>query len=285
MDVDLRKLRYFMAVAKHRNFSRAAEELHIAQPVLSRQIRALETELNAGLFVRDSRGATLTPAGTQLTLDAGLLLADAETLRRNVTRAARRPRTFTVAFMPGLIVTEPARALGENHPGLTVEVLRTERDNQTAVLHDGRADVSYVRLPVDPHRLVLQPLFSEPRVAVLPADHALAGKTAANIADLADEHLLQHPDVVPEWHEIAAEMRGRRQTAPPRVIRTVEEKLEHVAAGRGIVILPESTATYYQRPDLCHVQLIDIPPTQVALAYLSTRRSSLIAEFVSIATA
>src|ERR1700677_4827825 len=250
MDVDLRKLRYFMAVAEHRNFSRAAEELHIAQPVLSRQIHALEAEIDAALFVRDSRGATLTPAGTQLTLDAEPLLADAETLRRNVTRAARGPRTFTVAFMPGLIVTEPARALGENHPGLTVEVLRTERDNQTAVLHDGRADVSYVRLPVDPHRLALQPLFSEPRVAVLPAAHRLAGKPAADIAELADEHLLQHPDIVPEWRDIATEMRSLRRTAPPRVIRTVEEKLEHVAAGRGIVILPESTATYYQRPDL-----------------------------------
>jgi DNA-binding transcriptional LysR family regulator len=284
MDVDLRKLRYFMAVARLRNFSRAAEELHIAQPVLSRQIRALESELGAALFIRDSRGATLTPAGAQLTLDAEPLLADAEMLRRNVARAARGRRTFTIAFMPGLIVTGPARVLGLNHPDLTVEVLRTGWDSQTAVLHDGRADVSYVRLPVDQHRLQLQPLFSEPRVAALPADHRLAGKPAASITDLAEDHLLQHPDAVPEWRDIAAELRGRRRTAPPRVIHTVEEKLEHVAAGRGIVILPESTATYYQRPDVSYVQLTDIPPTEVALAYASARRSPLIAEFVAIAT-
>jgi len=284
MDVDLRKLRYFMAVARLRNFSRAAEELHIAQPVLSRQIRALESELGAALFIRDSRGATLTPAGAQLTLDAEPLLADAEMLRRNVARAARGRRIFTIAFMPGLIVTGPARVLGLNHPDLTVEVLRTGWDSQTAVLHDGRADVSYVRLPVDQHRLQLQPLFSEPRVAALPADHRLAGKPAASITDLAEDHLLQHPDAVPEWRDIAAELRGRRRTAPPRVIHTVEEKLEHVAAGRGIVILPESTATYYQRPDVSYVQLTDIPPTEVALAYASARRSPLIAEFVAIAT-
>jgi DNA-binding transcriptional LysR family regulator len=285
MDVDLRKLRYFMAVAGHRNFTRAAEELHIAQPVLSRQIHALENELAAALFVRDSRGATLTAAGKQLLLDAEPLLADAENLRRNVARAARGLRTFTIAFMPGLIVTGPARTLGDNHPGLTVEVLRTERDNQTQVLHDGRADVSYVRLPVDPHRLTLHPLFSEPRVAVLPAEHRLAGKTAIGIADLADDHLLQHPDIVPEWRGIAAEMRSRRRTAPPRVMWTVEEKLEHVAAGHGIVILPESTATYYQRPDVSSVPVSDIPLTQVALAYLAARRSPLLTEFAALVTA
>jgi DNA-binding transcriptional LysR family regulator len=283
MDVDLRKLRYFMAVAEHRNFSRAAEELHIAQPVLSRQIRALEGELGAELFVRDSRGTRLTPAGTQLALDAEPLLADAEALRRRVARAARGTGTFIIAFMPGLIVTEPARALARAHPELVVEVLRTGWDSQTAVLHDGRADVSYVRLPVDRHGLALRPLFTEPRVAVLPGDHRLAGKETVGITDLADEHLLQHPDAVPEWREVATEMRNLRRSAPPRTSHTVEEKLEHVATGRGIVILHETVATYYRRPDIAYVHLTDIPPAEIALAWSSSRRSPLIAEFVGIA--
>jgi len=98
MDVDLRKLRYFAAVARQRNFSRAAQELHIAQPVLSRQIRALESELGAVLFVRDRNGAQLTPAGTQLALEAEPLLAAAEALRRRVAQAARKAGQFTVAL-------------------------------------------------------------------------------------------------------------------------------------------------------------------------------------------
>jgi DNA-binding transcriptional LysR family regulator len=284
MDVDLRKLRYFMAVAEHGNFSRAAEALHIAQPVLSRQIRALESELGATLLVRGRTGATLTAAGDQLARDAEPLLADAEALRRSVARAARGPRTFTIAFMPGLIVTEPARELGRAHPELAVEVLRTGWDTQTAVLHDGRADVSYVRLPVDRHGLQLKPLFSEPRVAVLPIDHPLAGKEQASVRDLADDHLLQHPDAVPEWRDIATELRRRRRTSPPRFSHTVEEKLENVASGRGIVILPETTAVYYRRADIAYVQLTDLPPAQTALAWSSTRRSPLITEFVEIAT-
>jgi DNA-binding transcriptional LysR family regulator len=168
-DLDLRKLRYFVAVAEQLHFGRAAEALHIAQPVLSRQIRALEDELNAQLFVRDKRATELTPAGQQLLADAAPMLANADALRRRVTRAARGPGSFIIGFMPGLIVTQAVRALTDLHPQLTVNVLRTSWDDQTAVLHDGRADVSYIRLPVDQSGLRLQALLTEPRVAVLPA--------------------------------------------------------------------------------------------------------------------
>jgi DNA-binding transcriptional LysR family regulator len=264
-DVDLRKLRYFVAVAERLHFGRAAEALHIAQPVLSRQIKALEDELKAQLLVRDKRATELTPAGRQLLADAGPLLASADALRRRVARAARGPGCFTIGFMPGLIVTEAVRALAGRHPQLTVNVLRTNWDDQTAVLHDGRADVSYIRLPVDQSGLQIQALLAEPRVAVLPAGHRLAGKDTISVADLADEHLLQDPDAVPEWRDIATEMRARRRPSPP-VFHTVEEKLEHVAAGHGIVLLPLSTAVFYTRPGVAYSHVSDIPANQVCLA-------------------
>src|ERR1700742_3674817 len=115
-DVDLRKLRYFVAVAERLHFGRAAEALHIAQPVLSRQIKALEDELKAQLFVRDKRATELTPAGRQLLADAGPLLAGADALRRRVARAACGPGSFTVALMPGLILTRAFRALTPRPP-------------------------------------------------------------------------------------------------------------------------------------------------------------------------
>jgi DNA-binding transcriptional LysR family regulator len=282
MDVDLRKLRYFVTVADRLHFGRAAAELHIAQPVLSRQIRALEDELKAQLFVRDRRTTELTPAGEQLLADARPLLAGADALRRRVGRAARGPATFTVGFMPGLIVTAAVRVLRGRHPDLTVDVIRTSWDDQTDVVHDGRADVSYVRLPVDQRGLSVRPLLTEPRVVALPADHRLAGKDAVAIADLADEHLLQDPDAVPEWRDIAAELRTGRRVAAP-VFRAVEEKLEHVAAGHGVVVLPLSTATFYTRPDVVHVPVADIPPNQVSLVWDSSRRSRLLHEFAAIA--
>jgi DNA-binding transcriptional LysR family regulator len=281
-DVDLRKLRYFVAVAEQLHFGRAAEALHIAQPVLSRQIRALEDELKAQLFVRDKRATELTPAGQQLLADAGPLLASADALRRRVVRAARGPGSFTIGFMPGLIVTEAVRALAGRHRQLTVNVLRTGWDDQTDVIRDGRADVSYIRLPADQSGLQVQALLAEPRVAMLPVGHRLAGKDTISIADLADEHLLQDPGAVPEWRDIATEMRTRRRRDAP-VFRTVEEKLEHVAAGHGIVLLPLSTAVFYTRPGVAYSHVSDIPPNQVSLAWDATRRGRLIQDFAAIA--
>jgi DNA-binding transcriptional LysR family regulator len=184
--------------------------------------------------------------------------------------------------MPGLIVTDAVRAMQGRHPQLTVNVLRTSCDDQTEVIHDGRADVSYVRLPADQRGLLSQPLLTEPRVAVLPDDHRLAGKTAISIADLADEHLLQDPEAVPEWRDIATELHTRHRRNAP-IFRTVEEKLEHVAAGHGIVLLPLSTAAFYTRPGVSYTHVSDIPPNQVCLVWDATRRSRLIQDFAAIA--
>jgi DNA-binding transcriptional LysR family regulator len=283
MDLDLRKVRYFVAVAEHLNFGRAAQALHVAQPVLSRQIRALEHELKVQLFERDNRATRLTPAGEALLDDARTLLPAADAAWRRVRDAATGQQTFTIGFMPGLIVTSAVREFSRRHPDLSAEVFRTDWTNQTDVIRDGRVDIGYLRLPVDQHGLSIEPLFSEPRVAVLPADHRLAGKDDVTVADLADQHLLQDPDAVPEWRDIAVELQGRqpRKKIPP--LRTVEEKLEHVAAGHGIVVLPLSTATFYTRPDIIHIPIRDVAPNHVCLAWDSVRRSSLIREYVAIA--
>jgi DNA-binding transcriptional LysR family regulator len=185
--------------------------------------------------------------------------------------------------MPGLIVTPVIRALSVAHPDLVVDVLQTSWTEQVEVLHDGRVDVSYVRLPIDQTGLKVVPLFSEPRLVVLPVDHPLSAKETLSIADLVDEHLLQDPAAVPEWREIASELRSRTSRRPVPTIRTVEEKLERVATGQGIVILPLSTTTFYRRSDVVSIPVDDISPNQVSLAWEATRRSRLIYEFAALA--
>ena len=283
MDLDLRKLRYFVAVAEELNFGRAAQALHIAQPVLSRQIRALEQELGVRLLERDKRGTRLTPAGEALLEDGRALLAAADATRRRARDADAGERVFTVGFMPGLIVTPAVREFSRCHPEVRVEVLRTDWLNQTDTIHDGTVDVGYLRQPVDQRGLTVEPLLSEQRVAVVPAGHRLAGKDAVMVADLAAEHLLQDPEAVPEWRDIAVELRDGRPSGRVPPFRTVEEKLEHVAAGHGIVVLPLSTAVFYTRADISHVLVSDIAPNQVCLAWDSLRRSPLIGDYVAIA--
>ncbi len=131
------------------HFGRAAGRLHIAQPVLSRQIRSLEDELGAEVFDRSRRGTLLTPAGKQLLEDAVPLLASAEALVRRVKSAAQGTQSLTVGFMPGITVTPATIAFTAHHPDVNVRLLRTTWEDQVAVLLDGRADIGVVRLPID----------------------------------------------------------------------------------------------------------------------------------------
>ena len=101
------------------------------------------------------------PAGEALLKDARTLLPAADATRRRVRDVAAGQRTFTVGFMPGLIVTSAVRELSRRHPGLSVEVFRTDWTNQTGLLRDGPVDIGYLRLPADQYGLAIEPLFSE----------------------------------------------------------------------------------------------------------------------------
>ncbi|AZS84637.1 LysR family transcriptional regulator [Streptomyces griseoviridis] len=276
MDLDLRKLRYFVTVAEQLHFGRAADELHIAQPVLSRQIRALEQDLGASLFTRDRHGVELTDAGRQLLADAGPLLASTHAVRRRVSAAARGNRRLMVGFRAGVPVTPAARRFEDRHPDVVVDVQRIEAEDQAAMLLDGRIDVGYVRLPIDEAGLRVTPLYAEPRVAVLPAGHRFADKEEVTEADLAGEPLV--------WH-------GDPSTQPTRrphpdagyPVRGVDETLEHVAAGRGISFLARSASVFYSHPDIAYVPIPELAHEQVCLAVAASRTSPVVDDFVTAA--
>jgi DNA-binding transcriptional LysR family regulator len=278
MDLDLRKLRYFVAVADQLHFGRAADELHIAQPVLSRQIRALEQDLGASLFTRDRHGVELTDAGRQLLADAGPLLASTHAVRRRVSAAAGGKRRLMVGFRAGVAVTPAARAFEDRHPDVVVDVQRIEGDDQAAMLLDGRIDVGYVRLPIDEAGLRVTPLYTEPRVAVLPAGHRLAGKEQVTEADLAGEPLVWHPDT-------STQPTRRPHPNAGYLVRGVDETLEHVAAGRGISFLARSATVFYSHPEVTYVPIPDLAPDQVCLAVAASRTSPVVDDFFAAAQA
>lgn len=293
MDVDLRKVRYFMELAEHLHFGRAAKSLHIAQPVLSRQIRALEGELGVELLVRTSRSVALTLAGEQLVTGGRELLDRASSLARQVATAGRgRPR-LTIGFTCGVLITPVVRRFLEEVSDVDVSVVHVERDQQTRALYDGVVDVAFVRKPLVEDDLTLYELFRERRMAILPVGHHLAERAYLTRADLAGEALIHHAGT----RDLAvakgqARRRGRITAVSANIsafpeqvrdVRAMEEKLELVAAGAGLTLLPESAAGFYSRPDLVRLPVVDLPPESVCLARLVDSTSPLIGIFTRLA--
>ncbi|WP_306213674.1 LysR family transcriptional regulator [Actinoplanes sp. RD1] len=270
-DLDLRRLRYFVALAGTLNYGRAAEALHLAQPALSRAITALERELGVQLFDRSRSGTRLTAAGELLLQEAPGLLRAAETVRRRV----REEHTLTIGFLPGSILTPVVRHLEERFPGLRVDVLRTSWTDQLTGLRDGRFDACLAQRPFDDEGLTVVDLYAEPRAVALPIGHPCAGKSEVSLADLAGDVLAQPPDAVPGWTGPVA------LPVPDAVVPTVEEKFEHVAAGRGIVVLAESATRYYRRPDVAFARVTDVPEARVCLVTGTRRRSPVLRELLA----
>jgi DNA-binding transcriptional LysR family regulator len=284
--LDLRKLRYFVAVAEELHFGRAAERLFIAQPVLSRQIRKLEQELGTELLLRTSRNVALTPAGLRLLDEARPLLTAADATRRRIEKIAHGEAALTIGFFIGDVFTSARQAFSAMHPDVTINLLRIYWHDQTEVLLDGRADVGFVHLPVDTQGLELVPVRSEPRVAALPVTHPAARKREVSIAELADDPVIMQRGASPGWqafHNVDPRPDGR-QPRPGPVVDNLEEKLQHVAAGRAISFLPASLAAAVTHPGVAYVPVTDVPPIKICLARREGPPAPLVAAFVACVT-
>ncbi|MGW3041674.1 LysR family transcriptional regulator [Kitasatospora sp. NPDC001159] len=265
MDLDLRKLRYFVAVAEHGGFGRAASAVFIAQPVLSRQIRAFERELGCTLFTRTTRSVELTSAGRQLYEEAQRITATVDAAVRRVQQAARGEQRLVVAFSPGLHVSEAIRAFTARHPDVGVDVLPLRWWEQDAPLRDGRAHVGYLRRPFDDAGLRTVPIGHETKVACLPVAHPLADRRSLTTADLDGEPIL--------------DARARRTY-------TLDEKFELIASGQGIALVPLSVAGSYSRPDLAYLPVTDFPPVETCLAVPEDGdRAGVVRDFLDLAAA
>ena len=283
-DLDLRKLRYFVAVAERLHFGQAATALHITQPALSRQIQQLEHDLDVELFARTSREVTLTPAGERLLRDGRRLLAAARETQERARNATAGP-ALTVGFMLGVDVDPALRIFRERHPEVGIQLQRLRWWNQAEALLDGRADVGFLRLPVPQQALSLLPLYAEPLTVALAADHALAGRPSVSIADLADEPVLRYADAPPAWNAFWS-MDPRPDGSQPRhgpFVHDMEEIVQYVRAGNGVAFLPAAISAAFPRPDLAYVPLTGVPAGQIVLAWEAARESVLVGAFAEAA--
>ncbi|MGK5641987.1 LysR family transcriptional regulator, partial [Streptomyces sp. URMC 126] len=282
-DLDLRLVRYFVAVAEHRHFGRAAGALRVAQPSLSRQIRALERRLGARLLDRTPRGTRLTEAGEVfLPLATALLRSAAQAAAR--TRAAAEPDRVTLGVLTHTIITPAVRELRRRHPEAEVTTVHLRWDDVSAALLDHRADAVVTRLPLPAEGLHVTVLYPEPRVLVVPRDHRLAGREKATLVDIADEPLprVRDPDpALNAYWRIDPRPDGRPAPGGP-LIEAMEDKLECVASGEAVAIMAAGAAAGL-RPDLTVVPLEGVEPSHVVLATRAGDRDRLVAAFASCA--
>jgi DNA-binding transcriptional LysR family regulator len=246
---DLRQLRYFVTVAEEGSLTRAAARIPVAQQSLSEQIRALERQVGAQLFIRGPRGVQLTDVGAALLTEARPLLTRTDRAFDRVRRLAVGERqTLHVGFLPSVgnyVVPSVVRAFTETHPGiaLTTEDLPIAR--LVEGLRDGRLDAGLTRPPLVDD-LATERVLREPVGAVLPAGHRLARADQLDLADLADEPWVLTPRSSWEpWHRKYDQDFAAAGFSPKVVQRgtSVQSLLALVAAGVGVTRLPLSART------------------------------------------
>jgi DNA-binding transcriptional LysR family regulator len=283
-EVDLRALRYFVAVAEERNFTRAAERLMMTQPALSRAVRALETAVGVPLLVRGYRDVALTEAGE-------VLLARARSIDDQTSAAIRLARRAATAE-PRVRVTAPGfdvealdrlvSSFNDTEPLVPAVPGIVDARAQADQLRDGTADVGLMRTaPFDEDGLDSEEICAEPRVVVLRSDHALAQRSEVGLADVAhlpvircrgerpNPYLMWPPDEIPSTSSVAGPVIGESS-----------EILARVLLGEGVAFVPESVAVARACPGVGLIRVLDCPPSTLRVVWRQGISTRSVAAFV-----
>lgn len=272
-DLEVRQLRYFVAVAEEMHFGRAAERLGMAQPPLSRAIRELERQLGVELFHRTTRQVTLTAAGSVLLTDARTALEAVAAAGHRVRNAGRPRPMLRVALKADYDAGLLPRIL-EKYRGLPVDLLLGGRGEQAPALREGRADVALLPAPFDDRGLDSEVLLTEPRVIALAAADPLAARPSLRLADLAGRVL---PDGTPADRDA-----GQTTGLPPRRL-DLAQIFNLVEVGGVVWFAPQSLARRHPRPDIAYRAVDDLSPSTLMLAWPAGSRSAEVAAFVRVA--
>ncbi|WP_433153721.1 LysR family transcriptional regulator [Actinomadura nitritigenes] len=274
MPAESRALRYFVAVAEEGNFTRAAARLGIAGPALSRAIRNLEGELGVRLFERSTRVVELTEPGAVLLAHARPALEALDAAVRRAVRASAPDPGVLLAVKAdadgGLLEDVLAAAAAEPDAGPVAVRLCGWREH-TRLLRAGEADAALMFAPYDPDGIDADVVATEPRVAALPADHALAGASRVRLADLGIG-----PEDVDERAERDIGEHG---------VRDLAQLLALVGLGDAVTLLPGSVAVRYPRRAVAYVPVEDCPPASLVIAWPERSRSRAVAALVRAAVA
>ena len=244
--MELRQLRYFVAVAEERNFTRAAERLNMTQPPLSRQIQQIEDMVGLALFERGARPLKLTEAGRVFYAQARRLLEESDELLPLTRRLAQLAERIVIGFVPSTLygpLPDVIRAFREAAPLIQISLIEMFTIEQLSALKGGRIDVGFGRLRFDESQLAREVLVEEPLIAALPAGHALADIAQLTLDALSKETLIIYPSTPrPSYadQQLSAFRDHAVEPAAVHEVRELQTALGLVAAQVGVCLVPES---------------------------------------------
>jgi DNA-binding transcriptional LysR family regulator len=293
MEVHLRDLRYFQAVAEELHFTRAAARLFISQPALSKQISLLERQLGVRLFDRDRRGVRLTAAGKALADNTETVLVGWEEALQACHDAATEASSILVVGIQTSIGRDLQRRAAADfatrHPGWRLTPRLFPWEDPTAGLADHSSDVALLWLPVpDRPRLVIKVLFTEPRWVALPENHPLAILETVPFAALVEEPFIALPKSSRHLRDYWLALDHRPRGSPVRICaeaHNADETFELIAAGAGIVLLAAGNALIYDRPGIVCRPVHGLSPSQLAVARRHDDRRIPVRDFIDSCTA
>ncbi len=269
-DLEVRQLRYFVAVAEELHFGRAADRLGMAQPALSRAIRSIERQLGVDLLERTTRQVGLTSAGEVLLRDARTMLEAVTAATLRTQQAGSSSPTLRIALkadVDGGLLPQILDAYATEAAALATELVLGRFGEQAQALREGRADVALVLRPFDERGLDSENLLSEPLFASLAAADPLAARTHVTLDDLEGRTL----------------MGAGRTPGTLRPASNLSEIFSLVETGSVVFFAPASVAERYPRPAIAYRPVTDLPDSTLALAWPQDARSPAVAAFVRVA--
>ncbi len=289
VSMELRHLRYFVAVAEELHFARAARRLHMAQPPLSQQIKSLEDELGVRLFDRSHRRVRLTDAGAAFLTGARRTLATAERAADAARRAARgetgRLAIGYVASVAYQLLPAILRAFRRRAPDVTLVLEEMSSAEQSRALAAGTLDVGFVRRPppIEPGLAGIV-VRREPIVLALPRGHALAALRVIRLSELRAEPFIVFPARPrPSWADVAIDLCRRAGFEPAVAQEAIEmtSALSLVAAGIGITLVPASVRAI-RRPGVVFRPIAPAPMSELVLVRRAEPASEIVTRFLDV---
>jgi DNA-binding transcriptional LysR family regulator len=297
--MELRHLRYFRAVAEELNFTRAARRLHIGQPPLSLQIKALETELGLPLFERSKRRVALTPAGERFLVSTRQILAEAERAIEDAHRAARgETGELRIGFTSSLPFTtflpDVIRAYHDGFPKVRLTLVEMFTAGQLEAITAGRLEIGFLRHTGQgaPPELLLRPIRRDPLRLAVHARHRLAKARSVSFAQLRDENFITYPTSAGTGMSLPLRQLAMSAGFEPKVVQEAREastQIGLVAAGLGVAVIP-SPLECIRVPGVRYLALRDAgafvslavatrrePPSPLLAAFLATLDSKIAA--------